>query len=157
MSVRIGQKLLYNNPVCLRWHLSSIRVARIRSHVLDASPPRHIFTSNKLEYAWPRGPTRPTRSILSTEVAPNTPLARSSYSTRRPDSDEPSTSDATLPSHAANQRWQVSQRLQTTMDHVLSKAASASRRLNIYTGTDYTGIEALRRAIIDQGMHISTR
>lgn len=43
------------------------------------------------------------------------------------------------------------------MDHVLSKAASASRRLNIYTGTDYTGIEALRRAIIDQGMHISTR
>jgi len=56
-----------------------------------------------------------------------------------------------LPSHVQKQRWPLSKRLQTVMDDVLSKAMVASQRVNTYTGTDYSGIEALRQAIIEQG------
>lgn len=38
------------------------------------------------------------------------------------------------------------------MDDLLAKAAIVSHQLNNYTGTDYSGIEALRREIHEQGM-----
>lgn len=60
-------------------------------------------------------------------------------------------SATTLPSETAARRWQLSEKTQKHMDDFLTKAAIFSQRLNNYTGTDYSGIEALRREIIEQG------
>lgn len=60
--------------------------------------------------------------------------------------------DDQLPSHMERRRWQLSKRAQTIMDDVLAKASRASHQLNSITGTDYSGIEALRQSIIDQGI-----
>jgi hypothetical protein len=37
------------------------------------------------------------------------------------------------------------------MDDLMPKLAVASQRINTYTGTDYSGIESLRREIREQG------
>lgn len=60
----------------------------------------------------------------------------------------------TMPSDIQKQRWDLSKRFQVVMDTVLAKATTAGHRVNQYTGTDYSGIEALRRAIIAQGSWI---
>jgi hypothetical protein len=39
------------------------------------------------------------------------------------------------------------------MDDLMPKLALASQRINTYTGTDYSGIAALRKEIIEQGTH----
>jgi sensitive to high expression protein 9 len=41
------------------------------------------------------------------------------------------------------------------MDELLPKLALVTQKVNNYTGTDYSGIEALRREIREQGMHSS--
>jgi len=56
-----------------------------------------------------------------------------------------------LPSNVQNQRGDMSKKLQTFMDDLLAKAALAGHKVNAYTGTDYSGIDALRRSIIEQG------
>ncbi|PNS18858.1 Gephyrin [Sphaceloma murrayae] len=43
----------------------------------------------------------------------------------------------------------MSKKLQVFMDDMLAKAAVAGQRLNTYTGTDYSGIENIRRQIIN--------
>jgi len=44
------------------------------------------------------------------------------------------------------------------MEEVLAKAVVAGHRVNRYTGTDYSGIEALRRQIGEQGeIHYSIK
>lgn len=43
------------------------------------------------------------------------------------------------------------------MDTLLARASIASQRINTYTGTDYTGIEALRTRIIDQESSVKER
>ncbi|CAD0084803.1 unnamed protein product [Aureobasidium vineae] len=55
-----------------------------------------------------------------------------------------------LPSKHQEQRWHLSKRVQERMDELLAKAAVVSHKVNNYTGTDYSGIERLRRDIIDQ-------
>lgn len=65
------------------------------------------------------------------------------------------TDESQLPSHVDEQRWRMSKRMHHTMDELLSRAENASKRLNVYTGTDYTGIEVLRRSIVDQGKSFS--
>jgi len=60
--------------------------------------------------------------------------------------------DEALPSHREGQRWNLSKRLTEFMDEVLPKLAVVTQKVNTYTGTDYSGIEALRREIKDQGM-----
>jgi sensitive to high expression protein 9 len=39
------------------------------------------------------------------------------------------------------------------MDDLMPKLALASQRINTYTGTDYSGIETLRKEIIEQGIY----
>lgn len=56
-----------------------------------------------------------------------------------------------LPSHREAQRWDISKRAHALMDDLMQKISVAAQRINKYTGTDYTGIEALRREIKDQG------
>jgi sensitive to high expression protein 9 len=60
--------------------------------------------------------------------------------------------DDQLPSHRERQRWDFSKRLSELMDDVLPKLAVVTHKVNTYTGTDYSGVEALRREIKEQGM-----
>lgn len=62
----------------------------------------------------------------------------------------PASSSTTLPSHTASQRSDVSKRMSKILDDLLAKASIASQHINAYTGTDYSGIEALRREIGSQ-------
>jgi sensitive to high expression protein 9 len=61
-----------------------------------------------------------------------------------------------LPSHREGQRWSLSKRLSELMDELLPKLAIVTQKVNTYTGTDYSGIEALRREIKDQGISSGT-
>jgi sensitive to high expression protein 9 len=56
-----------------------------------------------------------------------------------------------LPSHKEGQRWDLSRRVSEMMDELLPKLAQVTQKVNTYTGTDYSSIEALRREIMDQG------
>jgi sensitive to high expression protein 9 len=40
------------------------------------------------------------------------------------------------------------------MDEVLPKLALVTQKVNTYTGTDYSGVEALRREIKEQGTSV---
>lgn len=68
-----------------------------------------------------------------------------------PPIDEPLSTPATrlssLPSAIEQQRWHLSRRFSTLMDSLLTKATLASQQINTYTGTDFSGIEALRTEI----------
>jgi sensitive to high expression protein 9 len=59
-----------------------------------------------------------------------------------------------LPSHRERQRWDFSKRFSEIMDDVLPKLALVTQKVNTYTGTDYSGVEALRREIKEQGASI---
>ncbi|KAI4723961.1 hypothetical protein E4T49_08308 [Aureobasidium sp. EXF-10728] len=63
---------------------------------------------------------------------------------------EEAVTEEALPSKHQEQRWHLSKRVQERMDELLAKAAVVSHKVNNYTGTDYSGIERLRRDIIDQ-------
>ncbi|KAI4745032.1 hypothetical protein E4T50_04640 [Aureobasidium sp. EXF-12298] len=63
---------------------------------------------------------------------------------------EEAIAEEALPSKHQEQRWHLSKRVQERMDELLAKAAVVSHKVNNYTGTDYSGIERLRRDIIDQ-------
>jgi len=59
--------------------------------------------------------------------------------------------DEYLPSHQEKQRWSLSKRFSEAMDELLPKLAVVTQKVNTYTGTDYSGVEALRREIKEQG------
>jgi sensitive to high expression protein 9 len=59
--------------------------------------------------------------------------------------------DEHLPSHRERQRWDLSKRLSDLMDDMLPKLAVVTQKVNTYTGTDYSGVEALRQEIKEQG------
>ena len=59
--------------------------------------------------------------------------------------------DDQLPSHRERQRWSLSKRFSEAMDELLPKLAVVTHKVNTYTGTDYSGVEALRQEIIEQG------
>ena len=59
--------------------------------------------------------------------------------------------DSQLPSHREAQRWTSSKQLQEFMDRVMHKATLAGQHINNLTGTDYSGIAALRQEIKEQG------
>lgn len=78
---------------------------------------------------------RPTPSLPAEDVADN--IAR--------------VPDDQLPSHRERQRWDFSKRLSELMDDLLPKLAVVTQKVNTYTGTDYSGVEALRQEIKEQG------
>lgn len=61
--------------------------------------------------------------------------------------------DEHLPSHRDRQRWDWSKQISDFMDEVLPKLAVVTQKVNTYTGTDYSGVEALRREIKEQGVY----
>ena len=66
--------------------------------------------------------------------------------------------DEHLPSHQERQRSNLEKRFTALMDELLPKIAVVTQKVNTYTGTDYSGVEALRREIKEQGtpMHSCT-
>lgn len=60
--------------------------------------------------------------------------------------------DEQLPSHQERQRSNFEKRFTALMDELLPKIAVVTQKVNTYTGTDYSGVEALRREIQEQGM-----
>ncbi|KAF2494328.1 hypothetical protein BU16DRAFT_540806 [Lophium mytilinum] len=66
-------------------------------------------------------------------------------------------SDKDLPSHRDRQRWNLSKRFSELMDDLLPKLAVVTQKVNNYTGTDYSGIEALRREIREQEELVRSR
>lgn len=65
--------------------------------------------------------------------------------------------DEQLPSHRERQRWDFSKRLSELMDDLLPKLAVVTQKVNTYTGTDYSGVEALRREIQEQEKLVKAR
>ncbi|CAI9627945.1 mitochondrion biogenesis protein [Alternaria burnsii] len=65
--------------------------------------------------------------------------------------------DEHLPSHQEKQRWSLSKRFSNAMDELLPKLAVVTQKVNTYTGTDYSGVEALRREIKEQEKLVKAR
>ena len=61
----------------------------------------------------------------------------------------PETRDS-LPSKTDERRWQASKRVSRIMDSILARASIAGQHINAYTGTDYSGIEELKKQIVEQ-------
>lgn len=77
-----------------------------------------------------------------------------------PDADSTSATasvSSSLPSQNEKQRWQIAKRWSAVMDNVLARASVAGQHINVYTGTDYTGIEALRKEILAQEEQVRTQ
>ncbi|KAF1993692.1 hypothetical protein P154DRAFT_502989 [Amniculicola lignicola CBS 123094] len=62
-----------------------------------------------------------------------------------------------LPSHSAQKRWNLSKRFTEFMDDLLPRIAVVTHKVNMYTGTDYSGIESLRREIKEQEQLVRVR
>lgn len=62
-----------------------------------------------------------------------------------------------LPSHAESKRSDLQKRALKLLDDLLVKANTISQQVNQYTGTDYTGIEALRQEISKQEQTVRQR
>ncbi|KAF2164823.1 hypothetical protein M409DRAFT_36984 [Zasmidium cellare ATCC 36951] len=78
------------------------------------------------------------------------PESRKAINPSSEEAQTPASSSNTLPSHTANQRSQLSNRASKVLDTLLLRASIAGQHINVYTGTDYSGIEALRKEITEQ-------
>ncbi|KAJ4410883.1 sensitivity to high expression protein she9 [Didymella pomorum] len=65
--------------------------------------------------------------------------------------------DEQLPSHQERQRSNFEKRFTALMDELLPKIAVVTQKVNTYTGTDYSGVEALRREIQEQEKLVKAR
>lgn len=77
------------------------------------------------------------------------------HSTQQPATPSPDAPSA-LPSHAESKRSQLSRDMTKFVDRILARASIAGQHINAYTGTDYSGIESLRRGIIDQEQKVKS-
>ncbi|KAK0345100.1 sensitivity to high expression protein she9 [Friedmanniomyces endolithicus] len=64
---------------------------------------------------------------------------------------------SSLPSHVEKRRWQMSKDMTRFVDGILARASIAGQHINEYTGTDYTGIEVLRKQILAQEQKVKDR
>ncbi|KAF2672235.1 hypothetical protein BT63DRAFT_191931 [Microthyrium microscopicum] len=116
-------------------------------HVTRQTPGRKAFSTSsrwtdKLE-------NKPPSTIPKDDSAPKPSLAQDPKVNRVPDNE--------LPSHRLTRQWDFSKRFHTVMDGLMKKMAVASQQINNYTGTDYSGIEALRREIQEQEQLVKAR
>ncbi|KAG8623166.1 hypothetical protein KVT40_008142 [Elsinoe batatas] len=139
---------------------SLIPPARQHGRLTDSRPAyQRTFASSALRY------DNKDTSSLRTSLPPSSPQPAPSASSIPPIAEAELPLDAStsrplpatasdnehekLPSHSQSLRSEYSKRFQAFMDDVLAKAAVAGQRLNTYTGTDYTGIENIRRQIVE--------
>lgn len=141
---------------------------RIDAAILDAArasrptpPPREPVPEVKPAPVVEEQPAEPAPTTTTPETLEQTPK-EDSLEEERPKTEaevvaekvvkEEAKAEEALPSKHQEQRWHLSKRVQERMDELLAKAAVVSHKVNNYTGTDYSGIERLRRDIIDQGI-----
>ena len=113
--------------------------------------PNQPFSSSRTLSEKPSDPSQPTKPEISPQTTPLPPSLEAPV----PPKSEPTVSrvpQEDLPSHREGQRWNLSKQLTEIMDELLPKLAVVTQKVNNYTGTDYSGIEALRQAIKEQGM-----
>ena len=89
--------------------------------------------------------TEPTSEPLPRPTASDQPLST------------PASRSESLPSAFAHRRTEISRRMSHMMDNLLTKATAASQQINTYTGTDFSGIEALRTEIVAQEKQVKLR
>ncbi|TID25893.1 putative mitochondrion biogenesis protein [Venturia nashicola] len=65
--------------------------------------------------------------------------------------------DEDLPSYREHMRSRLGTRFNELMDDLMPKLALASQKINTYTGTDYSGIAALRKEIAEQEQLVKSR
>ncbi|KAL1643661.1 sensitivity to high expression protein she9 [Diplodia intermedia] len=65
--------------------------------------------------------------------------------------------DEKLPSHRQGLRWEIYKRASAYFDELLPKLILVGQKVNSYTGTDYSGIEALRQEIKQQERFVKSR
>ncbi|KAF2708956.1 hypothetical protein K504DRAFT_491584 [Pleomassaria siparia CBS 279.74] len=134
----------------------------LRSRILATGPTRHFSTSgiccdkeNPSEPSVPKESPQLRPALQDQELAsikstkPNTLHKVEDTIARVPAED--------LPSHRDGQRWRLNKRLAEFMDDMLPKLAIVTQKVNTYTGTDYSGIEALRKEIKDQEQLVKAR
>ncbi|KAK3678054.1 sensitivity to high expression protein she9 [Recurvomyces mirabilis] len=85
---------------------------------------------------------------LKKPIDPRAAIA--STANARSNDTEAATDSSTLPSYVEKQRWQFSKDTTQIIDRLLARASIAGQHINVYTGTDYSGIEALRNKITMQ-------
>lgn len=88
------------------------------------------------------------QTARSSTNLPNVPLNGSSVRTAP---------DEYLPSHIEAQRWTLTKRFNKVLDGLMPRVVLLSQRINSYTGTDYSGIEALRQEIKEQEQLVKAR
>jgi sensitive to high expression protein 9 len=95
------------------------------------------------------------------DATPTSPEPTSDPLPRHAAADEPLSTPASrsdsLPSAFAHRRTEISRRMSHLMDNFLTKATAASQQINTYTGTDFSGIEALRTEIVNQEKQVKLR
>jgi len=161
-------RALNNGFVKSAWDVSSIYQCQWRTASISSPGPFTLINSNShcnsplRRYFSSSSPSFDKEKLHeSAELQPKTGLphnqAQSSIHTPEP-TPPPRTEDniarvpaEDLPSHRDGQRWSLSKRLSDFMDDLLPKLAIVTHKVNTYTGTDYSGIEALRKEIKDQG------
>jgi sensitive to high expression protein 9, mitochondrial len=110
-----------------------------------------------------RKDVKPEYANSGPDAAPSTPLdSKSDISNATPPSkaSKPTVHavpDEELPSYRERMRSRLSTRFNKLMDDLMPKLALASQRINNYTGTDYSGIAALRKEIIEQGISLRSQ
>lgn len=97
----------------------------------------------------PNQDVAPTPSEASSTSTPHAAAADQPLST-------PASRSSALPSAFAHRRTEISRRMSHMMDNLLTKATAASQQINTYTGTDFSGIEALRNEIVAQEKQVKS-
>ncbi|CZT24997.1 uncharacterized protein RCC_10725 [Ramularia collo-cygni] len=137
-----------------QWNRAFSSAVRLRDEKDKTNQPASSIDPPKLNES--TDPIEPTKTLEPSSTAespdstePNSPtIALPSPS--EPPPDTPASVSSSLPSHTEQQRWDYSKKMAKLMDDLLARASVASQHINAYTGTDFSGIEALRKEIVDQ-------
>lgn len=114
-----------------------------REDPLPSREEQPLLQEEKLPQPAAPDPSVPPREDLHPTTTPEPPIVDAEAVRRVPDEE--------LPSHREKTRWDISKRFSRLMDELLPKLATVGQKVNTFTGTDYSGIEALRREIKEQG------
>ncbi|KAK5165072.1 sensitivity to high expression protein she9 [Saxophila tyrrhenica] len=101
----------------------------------DSGPGIRQFTTSRILRDEPRKPIQDIPTSSQPTPTPN---------------DSPIANHESLPSTTDRRRSQLTKRLTQITDSILARASIAGQHINAYTGTDYSGIEALRSRIAAQ-------
>lgn len=116
----------------------------------QAEPVVQSTTEPVAQQSQPEQDTTPTPTEATSEPLPRPSAADQPLST-------PASRSESLPSAFAHRRTEISRRMSHLMDNFLTKATAASQQINTYTGTDFSGIEALRSEIVAQEKQVKLR